>query len=289
MVAWRPVTELPHVGEIRQRGLMVGIELVRDPATKEAFDWTLAVGQRVCRRARELGMITRPLGDVVTFVPPLATEENDLERDARHPRAGGRGGNGGLLNGLFVTATDTEVGKTVVACGLARALAAAGIDVGVAKPVQSGAAADDPEGDAMLLRAAAEVEDAPDEICPFAFEAPLAPLVAARLEGRSLELDAVAAAVESLAARHDVLLVEGAGGLLVPVGESWTIADLAVRLSLPLVVVARAGLGTVNHTLLTVEAARRRGLQVAGVVLNGRRRGADRERRHEPRADRDLR
>ncbi len=74
-----PLTELPHVGEIRQRGLMIGIELVRDPTTKEAFDWKLAVGQRVCRRARELGMITRPLGDVVTFVPPLATEESDLE------------------------------------------------------------------------------------------------------------------------------------------------------------------------------------------------------------------
>ena len=161
-------------------------------------------------------------------------------------------------------------------CGIARALMAAGIDVGVAKPVQSGAAADDAHGDAMLLRAAAEVEDAPDQICPFAFEAPLAPLVAARLEGRLLELDVVAGAVESLAARHEVLLVEGAGGLLVPVGESWTIADLAVRLGLPLVVVARAGLGTVNHTLLTVEAARRRGLHVAGVVLNGRRPGSDR-------------
>jgi adenosylmethionine-8-amino-7-oxononanoate aminotransferase len=74
-----PVTELPHVGEIRQRGLMIGIELVRDRATKEAFDWKLAAGQHVCRRARELGMITRPLGDVVTFVPPLATEESDLE------------------------------------------------------------------------------------------------------------------------------------------------------------------------------------------------------------------
>lgn len=161
-------------------------------------------------------------------------------------------------------------------CGLARAFAAAGLDVGVAKPVQSGAAANDPEGDTMLLRAAAEVEDSPDEICPFAFEAPLAPLVAARLEGRALELDAVAAAVETLGTRHDVLLVEGAGGLLVPVGEHWTIADLAARLALPLVIVARAGLGTVNHTLLTVEAARRRGLQVAGVVLNGRRSDSDR-------------
>jgi adenosylmethionine-8-amino-7-oxononanoate aminotransferase len=73
------VSELPHLGDVRQRGLMVGIELVRDRATKEPFDWTLAIGQRVCRRARELGMITRPLGDVVTFVPPLATEEADLD------------------------------------------------------------------------------------------------------------------------------------------------------------------------------------------------------------------
>jgi dethiobiotin synthetase len=180
------------------------------------------------------------------------------------------------VRGLFVTATDTEVGKTAVACALAHALKAAGLDVGVAKPVQSGALAGDPGGDAALLRAAAGAEDAPEEICPFSFEAPLAPLVAARLVGRSLELDAVVSAVEAVAARHEVILVEGAGGLLVPVGEDWTIADLAARLDLPLVVVARAGLGTVNHTLLTICEARRRGLDIAGVVLNGRRPDTDR-------------
>jgi dethiobiotin synthetase len=180
------------------------------------------------------------------------------------------------MRGLFVTATDTEVGKTAIACGLAHALATTGLDVGVAKPVQSGALAADPGGDTMLLRAAASVGDAPEEICPFSFEAPLAPLVAARLEGRALELDAVVSAVEGVAARHDIVLVEGAGGLLVPVGEDWTIADLAARLGLPLVVVARAGLGTVNHTLLTVSEARRRDLAVAGVVLNGRRPAIDR-------------
>src|SRR5205823_14354963 len=74
-----PIGELDHVGEVRQLGFMVGIELVRDRATKEPFDWALATGQSVCRRARELGLVTRPLGDVVTFLPPLATPEEELE------------------------------------------------------------------------------------------------------------------------------------------------------------------------------------------------------------------
>jgi dethiobiotin synthetase len=127
----------------------------------------------------------------------------------------------------------------------------------------------------MLLRAAAGVADEPGDICPYAFAPPLAPLVAARLEGRPVEASVVLDSVAELARRHDLLLVEGAGGLLVPVGEDWTIADLAAWLGLPLVVVARAGLGTVNHTLLTLEAARARGLEVAAVVLNGRSAATD--------------
>jgi dethiobiotin synthetase len=162
------------------------------------------------------------------------------------------------------------VGKTAIACGLARALVSAGRDLGVSKPVQSGALADDAAGDTMLLRAAADVADEPDEICPYSFAAPLAPLVASQLEGRPVEAGVVLDSVAELARRHDLLVVEGAGGLLVPVGEDWTIADLAGWLALPLVVVARAGLGTVNHTLLTLEAARARGLEIAAVVLNGR-------------------
>jgi dethiobiotin synthetase len=174
------------------------------------------------------------------------------------------------VNGLFVTGTDTGVGKTVVTAALARSLRARGASVAVSKPVQSGAAADDPAGDAMTLRRAAGVDDPPEAVCPHAFAAPLAPLVAARLEGRRVELADAVRAVESVARGRDVVLVEGAGGLLVPAGEGWTVADLAAALELRLLVVARAGLGTVNHTLLTVEAARRRGLDVAGVVLNGR-------------------
>ncbi len=173
------------------------------------------------------------------------------------------------MRGFFITGTGTEVGKTVVTGALARAFRARGASVGVAKPVQSGAAVEDADGDAMVLRSIAEVDDDPHEICPYAFHAPLAPLVAARNEGRAVEAEAVRAALDELASRYELLLIEGACGLLVPVGEDWTIADLATWVSLPIVVVARAGLGTVNHTLLTLEAARRRRLEPAGVVLNG--------------------
>lgn len=162
--------------------------------------------------------------------------------------------------GFFVTATDTGVGKTFITTALAAALRARDRDVAVFKPVQSGAAADDPSGDAALLGAD----------CVYAFAAPLAPLVAARAEGRTIELEPILARARELAREHELLLVEGAGGLLVPLAEDLDLADLAVALGLPLVIVARAGLGTVNHTLLTIEAARARGLELAGVVLNGR-------------------
>jgi dethiobiotin synthetase len=161
--------------------------------------------------------------------------------------------------GYFVTATDTAVGKTVVTAGLATSLRARGLDVAVFKPVQSGALADDPAGDAALLGAE----------CVYSFAAPLAPLVAARYEEETVELEPILARAQKLAREHEILLVEGAGGLLVPLAPGLDLADLAVALGLPLIVVARAGLGTVNHTLLTIEAARTRGLDVAGVVLNG--------------------
>ncbi len=161
--------------------------------------------------------------------------------------------------GYFVTATDTGVGKTVVTAGLAAALRTRGHDVAVFKPVQSGAAADDPAGDAAILGAD----------CVYAFAAPLAPIVAARAEGRLVELEPLVERAAELAREHELLLVEGVGGLLAPLSPSLDVAGLAVALGLPLLVVARAGLGTVNHTLLTLEAAHARGLEVAGIVLNG--------------------
>ena len=164
------------------------------------------------------------------------------------------------MNGYFVTATDTGVGKTFITAALAMALRARGRDVAVLKPVQSGATSTDPAGDAALLGAD----------CVYTFAAPLAPLVAARAEGRTIEPGPILARAEELAREHELLLLEGAGGLLTPLAEGFDLADLAVAIGLPLIVVARAGLGTVNHTLLTIEAARRRELEIAGVVLNGK-------------------
>lgn len=170
--------------------------------------------------------------------------------------------------GLLVTATDTGVGKTIVTAGLCGALAARGPSVGIFKPLQSGSLLDDPEGDAATLVRLGGLSATPAEICLAAFAAPLAPAVAAAREGRTVSLTEVVARARELERACDLLLVEGAGGLLVPMGEEWTIADLAVALGYPVLVVARAGLGTVNHTALTVEALRARGLVVAGVVLN---------------------
>jgi dethiobiotin synthetase len=171
------------------------------------------------------------------------------------------------MRGLFVTATDTGIGKTEVACAIVRGLRARGIDVGAMKPAQSGDAPGLPS-DADRLRAAAGDLDEPSLVCPYRFAAPLAPAVAARLEGRSISLAYLTEVANVLALRHHALVVEGAGGLLTPLTETATYADLAVALGLPALVVARAGLGTVNHAALTCEALRRRGVAIHGIVLN---------------------
>jgi dethiobiotin synthetase len=171
------------------------------------------------------------------------------------------------MRGLFVTATDTGVGKTEVACALLRAARQAGLDVGAMKPAQSG---DEPgvASDAERLAEAAGGGDPPELVCPYRFAPPLAPGVAARLAGVEISLERILEAAGALAARHQALLVEGAGGLLVPLTPTRSYADLAVALGLPVLLVARAGLGTVNHVALTVEALRARRLELAGVVLN---------------------
>jgi len=174
----------------------------------------------------------------------------------------------GRCSGFFVAATDTGVGKTVVTAAVALALRERGQSVGVFKPVQSGFERDDPAGDTMLLRRWLELDVTPESLNLAAFSKPLAPLVAARLAGEEIQLGPIVERSRQLSTQYDAVLVEGAGGLLVPVGETWTIADLALALGYPLIIVARAALGTVNHTLLTVRVARSLGLRVAAVVLN---------------------
>ncbi len=169
--------------------------------------------------------------------------------------------------GLFVTGTDTGVGKTVVACALAEQLRARGVDVGVMKPIETGVGSQGPL-DAIALLEAADVRDPLDLICPVRLALPAAPSVAAEAEHREIDLAAIRTAFDTLRSRHECVIVEGAGGLLVPITNSLTMADLARDRGLPLIVVARGRLGTVNHTLLTLEVAAGRGLAVAGVVIS---------------------
>jgi dethiobiotin synthetase len=168
--------------------------------------------------------------------------------------------------GIFVMGTDTGVGKTVVAASIALAARSQGRTAAPLKPAQTGAP---PVGDAEFVAALLGLGEPVEAIRPYALAAPLAPMVAASLEGVRLEPGVVADAFAALAARHDMVVVEAAGGALVPFSDGVDMAALAAMLGLPVVVAARPGLGTLNHTLLTLEALHRRGLTVLGVVLSG--------------------
>ncbi|HTU93888.1 MAG TPA: dethiobiotin synthase [Gemmataceae bacterium] len=169
------------------------------------------------------------------------------------------------MRGLFITATDTGAGKTFVTAGLARLWRRERRLFRVCKPAATGAE----NGWSEDTRRLAEAAGDPDlhALTPYTFAAAAAPPVAARLAGTALRLEDLAAAVRRRAAEGHAVLVEGVGGLLCPLTERETVADLAIELALPLIVVARRSLGTLNHTLLTVEAAQRRGLRLAGVVV----------------------
>ncbi len=173
------------------------------------------------------------------------------------------------VHGVFVTGTDTGVGKTLISSALIRRLAQMGRSVGVMKPVETGvepAIAD--HSDAARLMAAAGIDDALEVVSPYRFSAPLAPLVAASAEGQVIDPEAIMRCYGQLAARYSCVVVEGAGGLLVPMGNDWDIGDLICRLGLPVVLVGRAGLGGINHALLTLEALERRQIPVLALVLN---------------------
>lgn len=176
------------------------------------------------------------------------------------------------MRGLFITGTDTGVGKTFVACAILRAWRAAGIVCGAYKPACSGAVlGPDRElrwDDVDRLWESTGSQFPRERICPQRFAAPLAPPAAAALEGASVDPQRLAAGLDWWRGRVELILVEGAGGLLSPLAEGVSNADLAQQLGLPLLIIAADRLGTINHTLLTLEAAHARALPVAGVVLN---------------------
>lgn len=171
--------------------------------------------------------------------------------------------------GCFVTGTDTGAGKTILAAALCAAMVAAGESVAAFKPVVTGVGEAERDAewpfDHELL--AAVTGAAPGDVTTRAYDPAVSPHLAAELFGTTIELDALVAAAAAAARRADVLVVEGVGGLLVPFSDEHDVRDLAVALGLPLVIAARPGLGTINHSLLTVEAARAAGLDVRAVAL----------------------
>ncbi len=176
------------------------------------------------------------------------------------------------LRGIFITGTDTDVGKTWVAAGLTAALRQQGFKAVYFKPIQSGCPLEAGRlipTDARLARDLAGLAEPLELLTPVALALPLAPGVAAAQAGVEVDPDRIAEALRDLAARYDFFVVEGAGGLYVPlIGLDFLVLDLIRWLGLPLAVVAKSGLGTINHTVLTVKAAQQAGLEVAGVILN---------------------
>jgi dethiobiotin synthetase len=174
--------------------------------------------------------------------------------------------------GLFITGTDTGVGKTLITGGIAYILRRRGLKVGVFKPVATGCRIEMGElvsQDAEFLRMCAELNEPMTVITPACYETAAAPLVCVRAEKRPIDYEQIAAMYNYLCRTCDVVLVEGIGGVMTPLDEHYTILDVAAAMRLPTVVVARPKLGTINHTLLTLGAVRNVGLYVAGVVISG--------------------
>ena len=171
--------------------------------------------------------------------------------------------------GFFITGTDTGVGKTVVSAALCHCLVRQKVSVGVMKPVETGVPSlTSPLTDAVRLKAAAGSQDELSLIRPYGFRSPVAPLTAGQLERKPIKLTTILSAFKVLRARHPLLIVEGVGGVHVPLTTSHDGLDLIVAMKMPVLVVGRAGLGGINHARLTIEALRRRKIVVAALVLN---------------------
>ncbi len=187
-----------------------------------------------------------------------------------------------MTKAYFITGTDTGVGKTFVTAAIARALRARGKRVGVMKPIESGCAKESGQlvpKDAIAIREAAASTAPLDKINPYRFEEPISPHLAARISGETIELDSIKKIYEELASGVDVMLVEGAGGLLAPITDRLTMADLAKELKLPMVVVAASKLGVLNHTLLTVHYAESMDIFIKGIIVNHPIKSPDESRR----------
>jgi dethiobiotin synthetase len=172
-------------------------------------------------------------------------------------------------HGVFITGTDTDVGKTIVTATMATAFQAQGVDVGVMKPIVTGLAVSkagrsDPEWLALVTG----IGDSPMLVSPYRFQIAASPLVAAAPTGVPIDMERISHAYQALSAQHNCVLVEGIGGVMVPLTNLHFIADLIVRMDLPALVVARSGLGSINQSLLTLDCLRNRGATILGMVFN---------------------
>lgn len=169
---------------------------------------------------------------------------------------------------IFVTGTDTGVGKTFVACAIVRSLKKADIDVGVMKPIESGLPKSGVPQDANKLMQAAACRDDLNLVCPFRLKAPMAPVLSAEKEDIRIDMRVVRGAFKRLMNKHELVVVEGAGGLLSPIWTGKTNASLIQAIDAPVILVAANRLGTINHILLTVEALEKRGIPPMAIILN---------------------
>ncbi|WP_088105828.1 dethiobiotin synthase [Halalkalibacter urbisdiaboli] len=192
------------------------------------------------------------------------------------------------MRGVFVTGTDTDVGKTVISSGIAAVLKEQGIDVGVFKPMLSGIKREEPESDTYWLKRMSETSLTLEEITPFQFNAPLAPGVAQELEGTNIELEQIMKHWECIRYKHEFFIAEGAGGISVPLGKDFVVGDVIKALKLPVVIVARPNLGTINHTCLTVEYGKKIGLSIHGIIINGISETPDLAEKTSPRVIEDM-
>lgn len=176
-----------------------------------------------------------------------------------------------MSKGFFVTGTDTGVGKTIVSAALISALRTNGINACGMKPVETGCKKIDGmvvPSDGAFLRKAAGMNDAIRNITPYCFETPAAPFIASGIEGRNVEIALIRKKFQGLQKKYQAVIVEGIGGIMVPLMQNYFVIDLIKELGLPVIVVARPDLGTINHTLLTVNYALKEGARVAGIILN---------------------
>lgn len=176
-----------------------------------------------------------------------------------------------MPTGFFITATDTGVGKTVITAALIKAIGILGLRPCGMKPIETGCIREGDvliPSDGMFIKAIAHMEEDIRFISPCCFKSPLAPLPASEIEGISVDLEKIKRAYTELSKNYDAVVVEGIGGLLVPIKRDYFVLDLIREFGLPTIVVSRPGLGTINHTMLTVKYAIKEGLNVAGIIIN---------------------